>query len=56
MPKKFNDYYDHENKVQLKPQTWQCTLCPKQVEVLSATEISHRCPKNQSKITHFKKI
>lgn len=56
MPKKFNDYYDHENKVQLNPQTWECTKCSAQIQVLSATAISHRCPKNLAKMTHYKKI
>lgn len=56
MAKKFNDYYDHENQVQYKPQTWQCTKCTYQIEVLSANAISHRCPKNESKDTPFKKI
>ncbi len=56
MAKKINDYYDHENQVQYKPQTWQCTKCTYQIEVLSANAISHRCPKNESKATPFKKI
>lgn len=56
MPKKYNDYYDHENQVQYKPQIWQCTKCPKEVEVLAATDVSHRCPKNESKVTFFKKV
>ena len=56
MSKKFDDYYDHENKVQLNPQTWQCTKCPVQIQVLSAEEIGHRCPGNKSLMTPFKKV
>ena len=56
MPKKYNDYYDHENQVQYDPQTWQCTKCPKQVKVLVAEEVVHKCPSNQAKITPFKKL
>jgi transcription initiation factor IIE alpha subunit len=56
MPKKFNDYYDYDNKVQHKPQTWQCPKCEYKIEVLSANDVSHPCPKNDQKVTFFKNI
>ena len=56
MPKKFNDYYDHDNKVQLKPQTWECPKCTYQIQVLAAKDVSHKCPKNDHKVTFFKEL
>ena len=56
MAKKFNDYYDHDNKVQYTPQNWRCPKCEKRIEVLSAVEVVHKCPSNQSKMTYFRKI
>jgi hypothetical protein len=56
MPRKFNDYYDYENKVQYTPQTWKCPKCEYQVQVLSALDICHPCPKNNKKPTFFKKV
>jgi hypothetical protein len=56
MPKKLNDYYDRDNQVQYETQTWKCTECDAQVEVLSAVEISHKCPKNKSQITFFERM
>lgn len=56
MPKKFNDYYDYDNKVQYTPQTWECPKCNHRVQVLAANDVSHRCPKNKSKTIFFKKV
>ena len=56
MPKKFNDYYDYENKIQHIPQTWKCPKCDYELQVLSATDATHKCPKNAQKATFLKKI
>lgn len=56
MPKKFDDYYDHDNKIQRKPQTWKCGKCSNTVVVLSALDVSHRCPSNKNAVTFYKKI
>lgn len=56
MAKRHNDYYDHENQVQHAPQIWSCPKCKKEMEVLYAVEVSHRCPKNKSLLTDFKKV
>lgn len=56
VPKKYNDYYDRENQVQHIPQVWKCTKCEKKLEVLSAVEVTHRCPKNKSQVTNFKRV
>lgn len=56
MPKKYNDYYDHDNKVQLKPQTWKCDKCEYTTQVLAAQDVSHQCPKNGKKVTFLKQV
>jgi DNA-directed RNA polymerase subunit RPC12/RpoP len=56
MTKKNNDYYDYDNKLQNKPQIWKCTKCSKQIKVLAAEEVAHRCPSNKSKLVHFERI
>jgi len=56
MPKKFNDYYDHDNKVQYKPQTWECPKCNHQIQVLSAKDVSHKCPKNDKAVVFYKNL
>jgi hypothetical protein len=56
MPKKFDDYYDRENQVQYTPQTWGCPKCEYQIQVLSAVDVSHKCPKNDKKVTFFNKV
>lgn len=56
MPRKFNDFYDAENKVHHTPQTWKCPKCEYTVVCLSALDVSHPCPQKQKKVTFFKKI
>jgi hypothetical protein len=56
MPKKYNDYYDSENKIQRIPETWKCPKCDYEIQVLAANDVSHPCPKNNKKVTFLKQI
>ena len=55
MSRKYNDYYDHENRIQHIPQIWNCPKCSMKAEVLYALEVTHKCPWNKSQLTSFKK-
>lgn len=56
MAKRFNDYYDHENQIQYKPQIWECPKCSHKVEALWAADVSHPCPSNGKKATFYKRV